>query len=286
VADREPRLPNGRPNGDMTESHGAARADHSTHDLHLIAAAADRDTDELTRTAAERQIAGCGDCAALFVDLQAIAAGLGSLPRSLPVTRDFRLSPEQAARLRSGGWRRFVQGFSRAPSLRPFAAAITTLGVAGLLLTVALPNAERLLPVGAGGAPAAAPEVLSGQGAPAPSAAPAAQGPAAGGVTKSPNAAGSPPADYGTSGQAISPVPAGSPPPLANEPGATGDRMAYGGAGASPGATALDTQAGQPVAPIPPSSPSALLPWASLALVIIGLGLLLIVRFGARDPAS
>jgi hypothetical protein len=269
----------------MTDTHGASGVDHSTHDLHLIAAAADRDADELTRTAAERQIASCDECAALFADLHAISSGLGSLPRSLPVTRDFRISPQQAARLRSGGWRRFLEGFSRAPSLRPLASALTTLGVAGLLLTVALPNAERLLPV-AGGTPAAAPEVLSGQGAPGASAAPAGQGPAGGGDTKSTNAAGSPPPGYGASEQATSPAPAGSPAPVANEPGTTDARTAYGGAGSSPGATALDTRASRPVTPTAPLSPSALLPWASLALVVIGIGLLLIARLGARGPAG
>jgi hypothetical protein len=122
----------------MTDSR---RTDHAAHDLDVLAAAADRNVDDTTRIAAERQAAECRDCAALFVDLRLISSGLAGLPKELPVPRDFRITPERAAKLRPAGWRGVLQGLlGSGPSLRPFATALTTLGVAGLLLTVALPG--------------------------------------------------------------------------------------------------------------------------------------------------
>src|SRR5207247_1590128 len=82
--------------------------------------------DDATRAAARAQIATCEDCAALFADLRAISENLTALPRTLPVARDFRISPERAATLRPRGWRRLLGGFGRGPSLRPLASALTT----------------------------------------------------------------------------------------------------------------------------------------------------------------
>src|SRR2546426_7121451 len=129
---------------------------HATHDLLVIAAAADRDADDATGLAAQAQIAGCDDCAALFADLRAINLNLTSLPRTLPVTRDFRISPQRAAQLRSGGWRRVVEGFASGASLRPLASAFTAVGVAGLLLTVVLPTVFTGTGAATGGAAPAA----------------------------------------------------------------------------------------------------------------------------------
>jgi hypothetical protein len=149
----------------------ARRDDHASHDVLLIAAAADRDADDATRAAANRQAASCAQCAELSADLRSIASGLRDLPRSIPVpvSRDFRISPDQADRLRRWSTlRRALRPFGPggAPSLRPLATAFTTLGVAGLLFTVLLPGFGNL---GSGGAtPMAAPAEI-GAGASEPS---------------------------------------------------------------------------------------------------------------------
>jgi hypothetical protein len=208
VADREPRDRFGRPNGDMHDS--ADRTPHADHDLLVIAAGTDPDADSAARTAAVRQAADCTECDELARDLRAIAAGLQSLPRSIPVpaARDFRISPDQARRLQRGnGLRRLLRPFGPGglPSLRPMAAAFTTLGVAGLLFTLVLPGMTGVrmssqaapgavgAPAGAGDAAASIPTTKEN----ASTFVPAAPGVALG----SPAAAGSPASvDYGTRG--------------------------------------------------------------------------------------
>jgi hypothetical protein len=158
VADREPHGRLGRPNGDMHDS--ADRTPHADHDLLVIAAGTDSDADAAARAAAARQSATCTDCEELAQDLRAIAAGLQSLPRSMPApaARDFRITADQARRLQRGnGLRRLLRPFGAGgiPSLRPMAAAFTTLGVAGLLFTLVLPGMTTLRLGTSGGAPAA-----------------------------------------------------------------------------------------------------------------------------------
>lgn len=275
MADREPQGPNDRPNGNMTDTRGVPNAEHPSHDLHLIAAAADREADDATRVAAQRQIAACDDCAALFADLRAISFGLGTLPRSLPVTRDFRISPEQAAKLRPAGWRRLLDGFSRTPSLRPFASALTTLGVAGLLLAVALPNAGIALFGGQAGGAAPLSADLRTSGAPEAAASQGAQAPGADSGGKF------------TGG----PVPASSPAAVVGGPlptdarNSTGGGSAAGGSSAGPAASGEDTQLVPQAAPEPASPSLPLLPLASIVLLVIGIALLLLSRLGGRDPA-
>ena len=273
MADREPHVPNDRPNGDMTDPRRAQRTDHSTHDTHLIAAAVDRTADEPTRIAAERQVAECHECASLLADLRAISSGLEALPRSLPVTRDYRITPERAARLRPRGWRRFLDGFAGTPSLRPFASALTTLGVAGLVLTIALPNLG-LFGAGAGGA---APAALEAQGSGTGSNAPGPQfGPADGKSGESEY----PTVDSGSGGGTGAFQP--SPFPVRG-PTATGRETGLGAAvdQTSPPAGQQRTLESERT-----FSPTALLPWTSLALLIVGVGLLWLTRHGARNRSS
>jgi len=252
----------------MTDSR-RERIDHAAHDLDLLAAAADRSVDATTRLAAERQVAECQDCAALFADLRLISAGLSSLPKELRVARDFRLSPERAAKLRPAGWRAVLQGlFGSGPSLRPFASALTTLGIAGLLLTVGLPN----LLGGLGGSAASAPErnILSTVGsavsqAPAPAGAP--------GTDKS-NFGASPEADLGggTHGPATSPVavrgPTGTP---------QDNRYQLGPSQATDGGS---LSSGNPEAPAPSFPTLGIL--AAISLGVLLLGLVLLVRSRGR----
>ena len=146
MADREPLGGSSRPTGEMPVTTRRPTTPHSTHDLVLLAAAADRNADPGLRAAAEAQLATCQDCATLAADLRALAAGLGDLPATRPAPRDMRLSVEQAARLRRGGlWRTLLRPFGAAglPGLRPLAATLTTLGLAGLLITA--------IPLGIGG---------------------------------------------------------------------------------------------------------------------------------------
>jgi hypothetical protein len=173
---------------------------HHDHDLLLIAANAADDLVGAERQRAETLLATCGDCEALHSDLLAITAATRSVPAVASAPRDFRISPEQAARLRRRSWlRAALAPFQGAGSAaRPIAAACTSLGVAGLLVVT-------LLPAGLGGSAASAPErdlaqsgavASAAAGAPAPAAtaapAPAASSgpdvrPAAGGPTVAPD---------------------------------------------------------------------------------------------------
>ena len=139
---------------------------HASHDLVLLAAAADRDADPSIQAAAAEQAAACTECAALAGELRTITLGLAALPASRPVPRDMRITAEQAARLGRGRfWRRLLRPFGTEglPVLRPLAATLTTLGLAGILLTA--------LPLGFGAGGAAIPNTIgSAVGTPAPGA--------------------------------------------------------------------------------------------------------------------
>lgn len=183
---------------------------HSTHDVVLLAAVADRDPDPATRDTVERMIAACGECAAIAEDLRLLAIGLADLPPSLPAPRDMRLTEADAARLRRGGfWRSILRPFGALPGLRPLAGAMTALGLAGLLLAtvpLGLPgSAARLKGIGTGGAMSAA----SAAPALAPTEASDAAGPGEL-ATQSPRAVGTPwpPTTDNTNGETSSGPPA------------------------------------------------------------------------------
>lgn len=108
---------------------------HSAHDQLLLAAFAAGDLPEAAAADAARLAASCPECAQLVGDLRAIARATAALPA--PVRRrDFRLSAADAARLRGPVWRRALSAViaPRFSFTRPLAAALTTLGLAGLLL--------------------------------------------------------------------------------------------------------------------------------------------------------
>jgi hypothetical protein len=104
--------------------------DHAGHDLLLVAEAADRGN------VLPAGLIDCPDCRALHNDLRALAA---ATPESaLPARpRDLRLSAADAARLRRPAWRRWLAdiGTSRDAVTRPLAYGLTTLGLAGLLIS-------------------------------------------------------------------------------------------------------------------------------------------------------
>lgn len=123
---------------------------HTDHDLILVAALAAGDLEDAELDAARALVASCPDCAELRDDLAGIAAATRILPVPARV-RDFRLSDEQAERLRPKGWRRFVAGFGspRLAFARPLGMALATVGLAGLLLTAVAPGQlANLAPVG------------------------------------------------------------------------------------------------------------------------------------------
>jgi hypothetical protein len=110
--------------------------DHQTdHDPLLVAAyaAGDAEGDGLDR--ARELVATCTECAVLHHDLRAIAAAMPATPAPAR-TRDFRLSPEQAAQLRPAGWRRLLAPLAgpRFAFAAPLGGSLAALGIAGILV--------------------------------------------------------------------------------------------------------------------------------------------------------
>jgi hypothetical protein len=283
-------------------SAAAALAAHARHDTFLVAAHAAGDLSGASRSAAELQIATCTACSALHDDLRAITGATQSLSKvTIPASasgRDFRLTPEQAARLNRGrGWRRLLEPLAGSAGAwtRPLAAALTTIGLAGILLTTVLPGMGGL----AGGSAAAsaapaAPEQLTVQSAPTAAPAPAAGGvpdtdAGAAGATSGPSTAvdqfgpaanPSPEAATGSAFGRNSTTEAPGPPKAAAS--TTAPAYAAGGAPVqSAGAPTSNAQDGMKYEPLEPSSsPSSLLSIASVVLIVAGL-----VLFGLRFVA-
>jgi anti-sigma factor RsiW len=136
VADR-PRPPR----GPLQQQHprpprGPLAADaHDEHDALLVVAYVGGDLEGDEAGVAAARIAACGSCADLAADIASIAAATAALPpASRP--RDFSITPGQASRLHGRGWRGVLVTLTAPRSvLAPrLGAALTTLGVAGLLL--------------------------------------------------------------------------------------------------------------------------------------------------------
>lgn len=72
--------------------------EHATHDLDAVASLLDGDLLPADRATAARQVARCPACAALHQELLALSAATAALPAPVR-TRDFRLTPADAARL-------------------------------------------------------------------------------------------------------------------------------------------------------------------------------------------
>ena len=91
---------------------------HEQHDPILVVSLASGDlaTADRDRATAQSLVDTCADCASLHADVLAVAAATKALPPALR-TRDFRITPEQAATLQPGGWRRALRPSS------PFRAA-------------------------------------------------------------------------------------------------------------------------------------------------------------------
>ena len=176
---------------------------HPDHDLELIAAyaAGDATGPELERATA--LVATCEDCAALHHDLRSIAAAMPAMPAPAR-TRDFRLTPEQAAELRPKGLRGLLATLSgpRFSFATPVGTGLAALGIVGVLV------ASGGLPVGSGSTAGPQPETAAleapAAGEEAASTAPEAAGAYAAGAQPAASAAAS--AGTDTSGE-VAPAP-------------------------------------------------------------------------------
>jgi hypothetical protein len=243
--------------------HHSATPDHEGHDLTLIAALADGDNPGSDSAAAAALLSKCTTCAELHRDLLAIASATRALPATARAPRDFSLTHEQAHRLRRGSWlRSILRPVASAPSAsRPLATALTSAGVAGLLVATLAP---ALLGGGAASAPSrdmTSGAVQASGGALAPQAAGATAGPAAAGAPSDDGRSLVKVGDSGDSGMEVAAAGAGSPAP-------------------TDGALRFDRgAAGTPTEPATAGAPNALL-IGSIALLLLGL-----VMFGLRFAA-
>jgi hypothetical protein len=274
-------------------------ANHATHDAMLVASLADHSLPDGERTAAEALVASCRDCADLHADLAALRAATIAMPTPAR-TRDYTLTADDAMRLQPRGWRRLVSAFgtTRDAFSRPLAVGLTTLGLAGLLVT-SLPSiltggatsaTGSASTVGgplAAGAPLQAPgtnaEAGNGSGAPAVPAAAASAAPSgeknvggAGGPVSSPVPVALPAASPGTDFSGNQPDrnsfgPAGS---HGDTAGVTGGSSPTPRSQAGLDSTGQRPEAAQQLG-IPP------LAIVSGAFLLVGLGLFAI-RWGAR----
>jgi hypothetical protein len=166
---------------------------HEQHDQILVVALASGDfaSADPDRTNAQALVDSCADCARLHDDVLTIARATKALPPAVR-TRDFRLSPEQAATLRPSAWRRLVAGLAAPGSVfsRPLGLGLATLGIAGLLLGT-LPSVSLGLGGAASATAAPMPEAASSPGASAAAALPLES---AGDQTELAPVAGGPPA--------------------------------------------------------------------------------------------
>jgi hypothetical protein len=150
----------------MPKAPDVRATSHDRHDPMLVAALAAGDLAATDRDQAIAQTDACPECAALHADLVSIARATAALPP--PITsagRDFRISPEQAERIRRTGWRRFVPAISVRPALtRPLGVGLATFGLIGLVVTnVNLSMGSAASAPGASGADAAPVPAPSGR---------------------------------------------------------------------------------------------------------------------------
>jgi hypothetical protein len=267
---------------------------HARHDLLLVAALAAGDLSGTDRDHATALIETCSECLGLHDDLIVIARATAAAPP--PITtrpRDFRLTPEQAARLRPAGWRRVLGAFAgpRLAFTRPLGIGLTTIGLAGLLITnIPLGLGGSAASVGSATVPASrnAANDVTGEGASSgdgttslgPAAAPAASAPAAssaaGALAASPAPAASAAPAAAASGAPRS-MNDGNTATSVPQPGATTLTQAAGGGKAQSGAPDTTMNVGTETAPAPD-----LRTLFFVGVVFVGLGLLVLRRVGRR----
>lgn len=265
---------------------------HAQHDHLLVAALAAGDLAGVARDGATSLVARCAECRSLHDDLIAIARATAVLPAAVR-PRDFQISPEQAVRLRPGGWRRLVAAFAspRFAMTRQLGVGLATLGVAGLMIS-ALPSFSLGM-AGSAGASAAPEYVTLDSSEPArrspalvaePAASPAASGaaaasapsvPSAGGETLQGNGSLTPLASQGDRSSASSDTSGGGFTAVGE-----GTSREDGGGGAAEGGGAIESRAPGD------AGTGSLLPVVSAILLVAGLALLLARRIARRLSAA
>jgi hypothetical protein len=116
--------------------------EHATHDQLLVAGFVGGDVSDAEADAARELLSACADCRLLASDLLAISRATSELPAPIR-TRDFRISPEEAARLRRSGLRSWLarlgggqDGASdRLVPLQRLAAATVAIGLVMAVVT-------------------------------------------------------------------------------------------------------------------------------------------------------
>ena len=108
----------------------ALAAEHRRHDRLLVARFAVGDASGAQEHEARDLVRRCSECAALAADITAISTSVAQLPAP-PRERDFRLTSDQAARLRGSRldrWLRTITGSGWA-TVRPVAAVALSVGL-------------------------------------------------------------------------------------------------------------------------------------------------------------
>jgi hypothetical protein len=162
----------------MTPSAGSqgpqATADHARHDALFVVRLLDADLSSSEEERARHLVDSCDQCALLLSQVTAIARATATSLPTTRRTRDFRLTDEDAARLRRSTLAAWLDRLGRRPTLvlQPLAGALV---VVGLLMAVVsapgiLPFATNSVPGEAQfAAPAVAPTLTTGA-VPAPAA--------------------------------------------------------------------------------------------------------------------
>ena len=112
------------------QSRGNLSSEHDRHDRLLVARYAAGDAYESEIVEAKDLVDNCDGCAALAADIRLISAKTAELPAATR-PRDFRITPEQAEKLRGSWFDRLMRGFS-SPGwsvVRPVAAASLAIGM-------------------------------------------------------------------------------------------------------------------------------------------------------------
>ncbi|HYK95196.1 MAG TPA: hypothetical protein VE011_04915 [Candidatus Dormibacteraeota bacterium] len=170
-----------------------SRVNHPQHDLELVAAWAAGEATGADLERAERLLDACDRCVSISRDLRLITLALQELPAVdampalPPAPRDFRLTPEQAARLHpSAPLVRWTDRLVAAVAAlgKPVGVSLATLGLVGLLVGTSSLGVPGRSAASATSAPVAADHLATA--APAPGG----EGGAAGNVPAATSASG------------------------------------------------------------------------------------------------
>src|SRR5687767_5319191 len=108
----------------------SAASDHRRHDRLLVARFATGDAEFGQEREAKDLMRRCSECAALATDISLISKSMAKLPAARR-TRDFRLTPDQAERMRGSAFERFFRALTGSgwTVVRPVAAVALSIGM-------------------------------------------------------------------------------------------------------------------------------------------------------------